>query len=240
MNDSGRLATERIIHLPHFSPCVHTIRGEDLIPPLGWEKSGAEARKCERAPGEAPSSLIAKAAGGSGDGEAASACPYATAAPIKRKSALGDCLLSFGILRASLPSPLWVKSGHSSRRGRCPLCVRKRTCVITTSMSALCQSGHRAAGSALGAIAAPNCIRALTDFNFQPMGGTAGAINQWTPAARIGGRGKSSAQKKAAPVSGAARSGDNNVPLTRARCFGSGHSRVEKDPGRQGAEVRGH
>jgi hypothetical protein len=59
----------RIIHPPHFGPFVHTIRSEDLIPPLGWEKSGAGVRKCERAPGEAPSSLMAKAAGVRGMGK---------------------------------------------------------------------------------------------------------------------------------------------------------------------------
>jgi hypothetical protein len=40
---------------PHFGPCVHTIRGDDLIASVGMEKSGAEARKCERPPGEAAS-----------------------------------------------------------------------------------------------------------------------------------------------------------------------------------------
>jgi hypothetical protein len=53
-----------------------------------------------------------------GMGEAASACSYVTAAPIKRKSALGDCLLSLGIapLRESPESPM-------VRRLRCPVWV---------------------------------------------------------------------------------------------------------------------
>jgi hypothetical protein len=51
---------------PQIGPCVHTIRGEHLIPPLGWEKPGAEVRKCERPPGEAASSLGAERLGGFG------------------------------------------------------------------------------------------------------------------------------------------------------------------------------
>ena len=43
-----RLAGKRIIHPPYFGPCLHAIRSNDLMPPLGWEKSGVEARKCER------------------------------------------------------------------------------------------------------------------------------------------------------------------------------------------------
>src|SRR5215467_13248963 len=63
--------------------------------------------------------------------------PHVTAEPIKRKSALGGRLLSLGIapLRESpesstahrLTCPLWVKSGHSTKSDRCPLCPRKRT-----------------------------------------------------------------------------------------------------------------
>jgi hypothetical protein len=41
---------------PQIGPCVHTIRGDDLIASVGMgKKSGAEARKCKRPPGEAAS-----------------------------------------------------------------------------------------------------------------------------------------------------------------------------------------
>ena len=74
---------------PQIGPCVHTIRDEDLIPPLGWGKPGAEVRKCERPPGEAASFLIAERLVVSGDGE-----------PLGRLSstdALGPCPLSICI-----------------------------------------------------------------------------------------------------------------------------------------------
>jgi hypothetical protein len=66
------------------------------------EKTGAEARKCERPPGEAASRLIAERPGVSGDGVRRSTRPYDTAAPIKRKSALSDYPLFLGIGRPAM------------------------------------------------------------------------------------------------------------------------------------------
>ena len=90
-----RLAGKRIIHPPHFGPCLHAIRSDDLMPPLGWEKSGVEARKCERRPGRRLSSNAERPGfGGWGDRPTSL---HVTAAPITRNSALGDYPLSLGI-----------------------------------------------------------------------------------------------------------------------------------------------
>src|SRR5215831_16619288 len=97
---------------------------------------------------EVPSSLMAKAARGLG-GWGSHFSSLTSAEPIKRKSALGDRLLSLGIapLREShesptaqlLRCPLWVTSGHSAAQSRCPLYPQKRTSVEGVRRSALCQ-----------------------------------------------------------------------------------------------------
>src|SRR5262249_33524316 len=40
---------------------------------------------------------------------------------------------------ALVPCPLWVKSGHFVKSGRCPLYPRERTSELNRVMSALCQ-----------------------------------------------------------------------------------------------------
>jgi hypothetical protein len=76
--------------------------------------------------------------------------PYVTAEPIKRKSALGDRLLSLGIapLRESPESPtahptemsaLGHINGHLHCISSCPLYPQKQTSVECSGMSAMCQ-----------------------------------------------------------------------------------------------------
>ena len=62
------------------------------MPPLGWEE-GCGGEKMERPPGEAASSLTAKAARGVGGWGSRFSFPNITAAPIKRNSALREVLL---------------------------------------------------------------------------------------------------------------------------------------------------
>jgi hypothetical protein len=91
----ARLATRRIIHPPHFGPCLHTIRSDDLMPPLGWENRVWRPGNARGAWGGA-SRLMAERPGFGGWGDR-STCLYVTAAPITRNSALGDYPLSLGI-----------------------------------------------------------------------------------------------------------------------------------------------
>ena len=109
-----RLAWKRIIHPPHFGPCLHAIRSNDLMPPLGWEKSGVEARKCERRLGGA-SRLMAERPGFGGWGDR-STCLYVTAAPITRNSALGDYPLSLGIGPPKVASQASAQAASTRRR----------------------------------------------------------------------------------------------------------------------------
>ena len=59
----------------HRFACRHTIRRDDLMPPSGWGKPGAEARTREGRLGRRPSCLMAERPGVSGDGVAAQRAP---------------------------------------------------------------------------------------------------------------------------------------------------------------------
>jgi len=59
---------------PQIGPCVHTIRDEHLMPPLGWEKR-VRRPECKRPPGQAASCLIAEQPGIRGMGRAAQLPP---------------------------------------------------------------------------------------------------------------------------------------------------------------------
>jgi hypothetical protein len=73
ITNGNKFGSEQISHPPHFGPCLHTIRGDHLMPPLGWEKTGAEAEEMREAAwgGGLLLPLIAERLGVSGDGEAA-------------------------------------------------------------------------------------------------------------------------------------------------------------------------
>ncbi len=88
--------TRPIIHPPHFGPCMHTFRSDDLIPPFGWEESGAEVRNEEGARGGA---LFSNGQSGWGFGGWGSRFSFSQhmIARINYNSALCDCALSLRI-----------------------------------------------------------------------------------------------------------------------------------------------
>ena len=77
-------------------PGLRAVSLRHVVHHAGTGKIGRGGSQAERPPGEAASSLMAKAAGGLGDGEPLSLLNITTA-PIKHNSALRERGLSLGI-----------------------------------------------------------------------------------------------------------------------------------------------
>src|SRR6516225_10109763 len=81
---------------PHFRPRAHTIRGDDLIPPLDGKSRVRRLGNCKRPPGEAASCLTAERPGVSGDGEDRSTVP--TLRPYRSKAIQHLVIASYALV----------------------------------------------------------------------------------------------------------------------------------------------
>src|SRR5205814_4438417 len=115
---------------PHFGPCAHTIRGEDLVASVGMGKIGCGGYELRGRPGRSPLLGIAKAAGGVGGWGGRFSLLKITTRPITRSSAFGDtpyplvcgallipCPAGQGCSRLKLCPLFWCRPRHRTRRG---------------------------------------------------------------------------------------------------------------------------